>query len=62
MFDADQVLSKFVALEQVAGKQNFSIVCVGYWWLHLEGVRRKKSSNRTVIFQRKGMKGNLKGQ
>lgn len=29
MFDAYQVLSKFVALEQVAGKQNFNIVCVG---------------------------------
>lgn len=62
MFDANQVLSKFVALGQVAGKQNFNIVCVGCWWLHLEGIRRKKSSDRTVIFQRRGMKGNLKGQ
>lgn len=61
MFDADQVLSKFVALGQVAGKQNFNIVCVGCWWLHLEGVRRKKSSDRTVIFSKKRHERKFKG-
>ena len=61
MFDADQVLSKFVAVGQVAGKQNFNIVC----WLLVASFRRRKKKEelrQDCLFQRKGMKGNLKGQ
>lgn len=38
MFDADQVLSKFVALGQVAGKQFPYCVC----WLLVASFRRRK--------------------
>jgi len=38
MFDADQVLSKFVALGQVAGKQFPYCVC----WLLVASFRRHK--------------------
>lgn len=58
MFDADHILSKFEALGQVAGKQNFDIVC----WLLVAAFRRhdKKEELRKVIFENKHQR-ELKG-
>lgn len=37
----------------MAERQNFDIMCVCCWWLHLEGITRKKSSEKSFYLKKK---------